>query len=63
MSGLRITFLVTLVVISAGLTVWLVVAAAETHHLDMATLGAALPLLMLGGIAVRALTRGRESGK
>ena len=54
----KFIFLLALVIGAAGLSIWVAVLAAEAGALDGNVLRALLPLLLLAGVAVRALCKG-----
>jgi|GEM_PF-1806816 len=56
----RYLFLLLLVIAAGGATVWVGWAAARAGQLDGQVMMAVLPLVMLAGIAWRALTGNRD---
>lgn len=55
MSRAKFVFLLALVIGAAGLSIWVAVLAAEAGALDAKVASALLPLLLLAGVALRAL--------
>ncbi|MCH2095785.1 MAG: hypothetical protein MK160_11805 [Rhodobacteraceae bacterium] len=60
MVHLRFAFLIGLVIICAGLTIWILSLAVASGRLDQQVLFILAPLAMLGSIAWRALRRDRN---
>ncbi|HHL21869.1 MAG TPA: hypothetical protein ENJ52_10140 [Aliiroseovarius sp.] len=60
MPPMKFVLLLALVIGSAGLSIWVLVLAIESDHLDGTTLRAIIPLAMLAALAGRALARGRS---
>ena len=58
MSRGKFIFLLALVIGAAGASIWVAVLAAEAGALDGNVARALLPLLLLAGVAVRALRKG-----
>ena len=60
MSKTRFTFLLILVIGSAGLSIYVAYLALQAEALDGTVFRAILPLLMLGSIAVRLLLKKQD---
>ena len=60
MSRTRFIFLLSLVIGSAGISIWVVYLAARANALDGSLFRPLLPLLLLGSLGIRLLLNGRK---